>query len=121
MTYTIAVKPSKIHGKVTAASSNGHSLTTNTPLLDAARYWRNQNADPTATITTVWSSGPGHWSLRSTIGHAAKLTVEENQRDGPRFRKWAAFPGGTPTDEFSSAPPTLQPQQLRPLRWTQFR
>jgi hypothetical protein len=109
MTYTIAIKPSNTPGNVTAASSNGHTLTTTTPLLDSARYWLNQGADPAATITTVWSSGPGHWSLRSTIGHAAKLTVEDNQRDGPHFRKWAAFPGGTPADEFSSAPPTPQP------------
>ena len=29
-----------------------------------------------------WSSGPGHWALRSTIGHAASLTVM-----GDRFKK----------------------------------
>jgi hypothetical protein len=86
MTYTIAIKPSNTPGKVTAASSNGYTFTTTTPLLDCARYWLNQGADPAATITTIWSSGPGHWSLRSTINQAAKLTVEEGQRGTPRFR-----------------------------------
>jgi hypothetical protein len=102
MLYTIAVKPSNTPGKVTAASSNGHTLTATTPLLDCARYWLNQGADPAATITTIWSSGPGHWSLHSTISQAAKLTVEEGQRGTPRFRKWLPFPGGTATGEFSS-------------------
>jgi hypothetical protein len=74
MTYTITVKPSA--RKLTATASNGHPLTTTTPLLDGARYWLNHGAKPAATITTTWSSGPGHWSLRSTIGHAAKLTVK---------------------------------------------
>ena len=102
MHYTIAVKPHTKPGKVTATSSDGHSFTANTPLLEAARYWLGQGANPTATITTAWSSGPGHWSLRSTIGHAAKLTVEEGQRGTPRFRKWQPFPGGTATGELSS-------------------
>jgi len=82
MTYTITVKPSQTPGKVTATSTNGHSLTTTTPLLDSARYWLNNNADPAAIIVTTWSSGPGHWSLRSTISNAASLTVM-----GDRFQK----------------------------------
>jgi hypothetical protein len=39
------------------------------------------------------------WSLRSTIGQAAKLTVRE---DGPRFVKWSAFAGGAVTGEPAS-------------------
>ena len=35
--YTITVGPSTRPGKVTAHSSDGHSLTTSTPLLDGAR------------------------------------------------------------------------------------
>jgi hypothetical protein len=75
MSYTIAVTPSPTAGKVTAISSDGHILTTSTPLLDSARYWQALGADPTAVITTIWSTGTAPWSLRSTIGHAAKLTV----------------------------------------------
>jgi hypothetical protein len=75
MTYTITVKPSPTPGKVTATSSNGHSLTTTTPLLDSARYWLTNGANPASTITTTWSSGPSHYALRSTISHAASFTV----------------------------------------------
>jgi purine nucleoside permease len=71
MTYTITVKPSQTPGKVTATSSDG-----------GARYWLSHNADPAATITTTWSSGPGHYALRSTISNAASLTVM-----GDRFQK----------------------------------
>jgi hypothetical protein len=72
--YTISLEPSR-KGQITATSSDGHAFTITTPLLNGARYWLNLGAEPTATITTVWSSGSSHWSLRSTIGHAAKLTV----------------------------------------------
>jgi hypothetical protein len=75
MTYTIAIEPSSKAGQVTATSSDGHAFTITTPLLECARYWLNLGAEPTATITTVWSSGSSHWSLRSTIGDAAKLVV----------------------------------------------
>jgi len=33
MTYTISVEPSRTPGKVTATSSDGHSLTTSTPTV----------------------------------------------------------------------------------------
>jgi hypothetical protein len=88
MTYTIAIEPSSKAGQITATSSDGHAFTTTTPLLDGARYWLNLGAEPTATITTVWSSGSSHWSLRGTIGHAAKLTVEANELGKPVFRSY---------------------------------
>jgi hypothetical protein len=75
MTYTISLEPSETAGRVTAHSSDGHSLTTTTPLLNGARYWQAHGAPSTATIVTTWSSGPGHYALRSTIGYAAKITV----------------------------------------------
>ena len=101
MTYTISIAPTGA-GKVTATSSDGHPFTTTTPLLDGARYWQQLGAPSSASIVTIWSTAAGHWSLRSTIGHAAKLTVQEGQQDTPRFRKWAAFPSGAVTGEFSS-------------------
>jgi hypothetical protein len=82
MSYTIAVTPSPTAGKVIAVSSDGHILTTAMPLLDGARYWQQAGAPSSAAIVTIWSSGPGHWALRSTIGHAARLTVR-----GSRFEK----------------------------------
>jgi len=44
-------------------------------VCSGARYWQALGAPSTATIVTIWSSGPGHWSLRSTVGFAASLTV----------------------------------------------
>jgi hypothetical protein len=78
MTYAISIAPSA-HGKVTATSSDGHTFTTSTCLLDGARYRLSQG------VVTVWSSGSSHWALRSTIGHAAKLTVSTNQSGTPIF------------------------------------
>jgi len=52
-------------------------------ILDSARYWQKLGAPSSAAIVTVWSSGPGHWALRSTIGYAASLTVM-----GERFQKF---------------------------------
>jgi hypothetical protein len=39
MTYTISITPSAHPGKVTATSSDGHTLTSSMCLLDGARYW----------------------------------------------------------------------------------
>jgi hypothetical protein len=75
MSYTIAVEPSRNPGKVTATSSDGHTTTTSTPLLDGARYWQQLGAPSSATIVTIWSSGPGRWALRSTVGYAALFCV----------------------------------------------
>src|SRR5262249_39577297 len=92
MTYTIAVKPSQTPSKVTATSTNGHTLTTSTPLLDSARYWLDNGANPahptppTHTTTPARSSDPGHHPLRSTIGAAAKLRVGPSTIGRPVFK-----------------------------------
>jgi hypothetical protein len=91
-TYKIKVEPSRTSGKVTAMSSDGHTFTTSMCILDRARYWQSLGAPSSATIVTIWSSGPGHWALRSTIGYAAKLTVREGNRYSPYFTKWTPFP-----------------------------
>ena len=88
MSYIISIEPSTRPGRVAAHSSDSHTVTTTTPLLDGARYWLNRGANPDATITTIWSSGSTDWSLRSTIGHAAKLTVEDNSLGKPVFRRY---------------------------------
>jgi hypothetical protein len=82
MSYTIAVKPSRTPGKVTATSSDDHCFSTSTPLLDGARHWQALGAPSSASIVTIWSSGSGDWALRSTIGYAASLIVK-----GDRFQK----------------------------------
>src|SRR5262245_9884754 len=75
-----------IKGQVTATSSDGHRFLTTTPLIDGARYWLEKGLSPDISIITVWSSGSSHWSLRSTIGAAAKFTVEPNTLGKPVFR-----------------------------------
>jgi hypothetical protein len=71
--YTITI--ASIKGKVTATTSDGHTLATTTPLLTGARYWQQLGAPSSAVITTSWSSASPEWTLRSTISQAAKLTV----------------------------------------------
>ena len=66
MTYTISIAPSTHPGKITAHSSDGCTFNAPQPLFTGARYWLNHGADPAAGILTIWSSGPGHWALRST-------------------------------------------------------
>jgi hypothetical protein len=75
-----------IKGQVTATSSDGHRFLTTTPLIDGARYWLKNGANPDTLVVTVWSSGSSHWSLRSNLGQAAKLTVESHKLGKPVFR-----------------------------------
>ena len=82
---TITLEPAG-KGQVTATSTDGHRFLTTTPLLDGARYWLNNGANPSTSIATVWSSGSSHWSLRSPVGAAARLTVEPNTLGKPVFR-----------------------------------
>jgi hypothetical protein len=84
---TIAIAPAG-KGQVTATSSDGHRFLTTTPLLDGSRYWLKNGANPETSVVTVWSSGSSHWSLRSTVGAAAKLTVEPNTLGKPVFRPY---------------------------------
>jgi hypothetical protein len=107
MTYTISIEPSSKAGQITATSSDGHTFTTSTPLLEGARYWLSMGANPADPITPAWSSGSTHWSLRSTVRHAAKLTVDDGDR-GPRFARWKPFPRS------AVAPPISFPGRLAP-------
>jgi hypothetical protein len=84
---TISVGPA-IKGQVTAASTDGHSFLTTTPLLDGARYWQEKGVNPATSIVTIWSSSPGRWTLRSTIGQAATLTVKSDKLGKPIFQRY---------------------------------
>jgi hypothetical protein len=63
MTYTISLAPSA-HGKLTATSAMVIPSLPPSHCSQVPRYWLDHGADPAATITTIWSSGPGHWALR---------------------------------------------------------
>jgi hypothetical protein len=47
-----------------------------------------KRAHPDTSIVTVWSSGSSHWSLRSNIGQAAKLTVKSDKLGKPIFQRY---------------------------------
>src|SRR5262245_41631845 len=64
-------------------SSDGHSFFATTPLIDGARYYLEKGVSPEASIVTICSS---HWTLRPTIGQAAKLTVKSDKLGKPIFR-----------------------------------
>jgi len=74
-------------GQVTATSSDNHNFLTTTPLFDGARYWLEKGVSPDISIITVWSSDSSHWSLRSTIGQAANLTVKSDKVGKPVFQR----------------------------------
>jgi hypothetical protein len=86
---TITIAPAD-KGQVTATSSDGdgYSFLSTTPLCDGARYWLEQGMSPDTSIVAVWSSGSSHWSLRSTIGEAAKLTVKSDKLGKPVFQRY---------------------------------
>jgi hypothetical protein len=88
--YNLIVEP--LGHSVFTASLDGTVVVrrTDQPLLDGARVLLAQGAQPDAVITTRHAGSP-HIALRSTIGVAAKWTVQESATVGPRFRKWVAF------------------------------
>jgi hypothetical protein len=64
-----------------------------TPFLDAARALLASGCDPNATIE-MWHAGAEGYSLRSSVGIAAKLAVHERGRGAhpPIFALWESFP-----------------------------
>jgi hypothetical protein len=64
---------------------------TREPFLAGARRLLELGYEPKAVIVL---RGPGSTTdrLRSTVGSAARLTVEESDRRSPRFRLWKAPP-----------------------------
>ena len=83
---TIAIAPAG-KGQVTATSTDGYSFLSTIPLCDGARHWLSKGANPATSIVTVWSSGSTVWSLRSSIGEAAKLTVKSDKLGKPIFQR----------------------------------
>jgi len=66
------------------------------PLLDAARVLAGEGVPPDTRISMRHEGSP-HLALTSTVGKAAKLMVEENERRGPRFVSWKAHPRSAPS------------------------
>jgi hypothetical protein len=67
------------------------------PLLDAARLLIREGHDP-ATRLVMKHAGSTTTAMTTTVGIAARFTVEDGVRDRPRFRRWhpPRFPRGRP-------------------------
>jgi hypothetical protein len=81
---TITLEPAG-KGQVTATSIDGHTPLNHTTLRQSPLL-AGERRNPATSIAGVWSSGSSHWSLRSTVGAAAKFTVEPNTLGKPVFR-----------------------------------
>jgi hypothetical protein len=60
------------------------------PLLDACRHLQRLGAAPSEAVG-LFRAGKSGPDLVSSVGVAAALTVEENDRFGPRFAKFKPF------------------------------
>jgi hypothetical protein len=60
------------------------------PLLDACRALKRMGASP-GELVGVFCEGSRVWSLRTTVGCGAELTVEDGDT-GTRFRKYRPHP-----------------------------
>jgi hypothetical protein len=61
------------------------------PFLDGARALLALGLPP-ETVLVMRHAGSDTEALRSTIGAASRLTVQENDKTGPALRRWNAFP-----------------------------
>jgi hypothetical protein len=95
MTHPLLIvieETSQRRGKFSAHLLDGRKLLSSSrqPLLDAARVLPAQGIPP-ETPLAMQHKGSATIAMTSTVGEAAKLTVEE-EPGGPRFRKWRPFP-----------------------------
>ena len=94
MTLNIIVSPRSLttKGQVYEARLDGVTLCQSlTPFLSAARILLDAGHAPD-TVITMTHEGSSVVSLRSTLAKAAKLTVVDNQHEGPRFAKYRPLP-----------------------------
>jgi hypothetical protein len=80
--------------------------TSSTPFLDAARVLAGEGGDP-ATRIVMRHEGQSYDALISTVGAAAKLTVEDD--GAPRFRRWKPFLSWDRSPPISETDPAITP------------
>src|SRR5215207_8126260 len=85
----ITISPAR-GGRFHAREQDRHLCISRTPFFAAARVLMEEGADPETPIT-MSHEGSCIVSLRSTIGQAERLTVEESERSGPRFVPYRPF------------------------------
>jgi hypothetical protein len=78
-------------GQLFNSSIDGRRIvwSSTTPFLDAARVLINEGVTPYTPIF-MFHEGCSYYSLKSTVGKAAKLTVI-GRGHGPTFRPWRAL------------------------------
>jgi hypothetical protein len=81
----------RLHGRFEAHLDGRLICISRQPLLDTARILITEGIDPETPIATK-HAGAEYDAMTSTIGEASKWAVQENERDGPRFVRWEAFP-----------------------------
>jgi hypothetical protein len=69
---------------------DGEEFSARQPFFEAARKLLAKGVPP-ETELTMWRDGEATWSLKSTVGAAAKLTVREDEKRGPEFRLYEPF------------------------------
>lgn len=78
----------RLHGKFTVHLDGRQLCISRQPLLDGARILLAEGFDPKTPIVTR-HAGDDFDAMISTVGEAAKW---KNEKVGPRFVRWKAFP-----------------------------
>jgi len=68
-------------------------VTSRQPFLNAARALIAMGCDPSAMLI-MRHEGRGDPALQAPIGLAARLTVDEERKRSPRFKRWKPFHAG---------------------------
>jgi hypothetical protein len=79
-------------GRWNADCGAHHVHSVRTPLLSMARKLVEADVDPGVELRVIHRGCPVV-AMLVKLGDAAKLTVIENERAGPRFGKYESFPG----------------------------
>ena len=92
-TLVITVKPAKVTARgqtFDAFHAGQHIATSRTPFYAAARKLIEQGQDPDA-LLVMRHDGKDVDCLRQRLGDAARLTVSETAKQGPRVTVYAPF------------------------------
>lgn len=91
MALKIVISPEG-RGRYSARLGNNRLCnSSSTPLLTAARVLLNEGVSPNIVITMT-HEGASEVAMKATLGKAAKLTVVENDKEGPRLSKYRPLP-----------------------------
>ena len=102
MTIRITLEPATAAGRYRAMLDGRLLVTSREPLYAAARVLLAEGVSPDEVLEAQHASSP-IVAMRSTVGEAAKWTVEETDKGGMQRRKWRPF--GSPRQD---GPPGLE-------------